>query len=252
MKNTFILLLLAVLYFNCSDVQDDTGISCFSDCTVIEGSIITLKSQPIPNIPIEFKNDQSQPYQIIVREIKKTKTNENGYYNMPFYLEDDELGEDGKGTFKLLLDFSTVDPKEYLLPKNVEIRNGFYISNISSILKRDTIIVKDFYLPKRSHLTFNMENFVPLHGDDYFRAQLFYQGGFTNVNKDDNPDFDYGPLRGENFHAIDVDNVFEEVQVAAGLINVFVVSKKKNGVYSTEEIPFYAPDIGGTSVSIKY
>ena len=153
MKKT-ILVLLIIFNTSCCE-EDDTALVCLSDCTFVQGQIVTADGKPLANIPIEFRHNSSRPYDSSIRRIKKATTDENGFYTMEFFIESDELGPEAKGSFELIIDYSRLDEKVYMN------NSPFYDITISSINRRDTTITMDFYNPKKAYITVNLQDFTP-------------------------------------------------------------------------------------------
>lgn len=246
-----LILMIGLLLAGCSKPQDDTGKDCLQNCTVIQGHIVSLNDQPLKGIPIEFNNDKSLPYAPDIRKIAKTQTDENGYYEMSFYIEGDELGENAKGTFEINMDFSSLDTTKYLFAKNIKINKGIYRTDIPFINKRDTIIVKDSYMPQKTHVNISLIGYNPIEDKDFFRATVFLQSGLSDI---DNKEvfFEYGPMAGVELKAINEKNEFTKVPVARGTNNMLWIWRRKSGQDTFEEIPFFMPEDSGPSIVVSY
>jgi len=244
--------MIGLLLAGCSKSQDDTGKDCLQSCTVIQGHIVTLNNQPLEGIPIEFNNDKSLPYAPDIRKIAKTQTDENGYYNMSFFIEDEELGEDARGTFEINMDFNSLNTTNYLLLKSIKIREGFFVGYLNPLSERDTTIVIDFYIPKKALATINLNGFSPIQNEDYFKAQIYFPGGYKTKNIDENQIFEFGPSLGEKLKAVEINNKYDNMEVAAGEYNLLHIEKRKDGVISSEDVPFYVPEKGGVSITVDY
>ena len=250
MKKT--IFIVGLLLIGCSKVQDDSSKECIQNCTVIEGYITSLNNEPLKNILVEFNNDKSLPYESNIRKIAKSKTDENGYYRMSFFLEDEELGEEALGSFEILMDFSSLDTTQYFFSKNIEIRKGYFVSNLNSIDQRDTTLVKDFYVPQKTFVTINLNGFNPVQNEDFYKAEVCFPIGFRVEEDVENTVFEYGPAKGEVIMASELDNEFVNVSVAAGDFNLLKVEKRKDGVLISKEISFFVPEEGGISITDEF
>lgn len=214
MKKLFLLLLI-LSFYSCEKIDDDFNNVCVSNCTVIEGTFTTANNEPIENIKVEldYKNSTGT-YGVSVRNIRRTTTDENGYYRMEFFIEDSELGENAEGYFRLQADVSNIlEINNYIIPS----QNQTGLNNwdvIYSISTRDTIINKSFYIPTKAILNVNLNNFVPIQENDFFKIISNYPGGAYGINADN------------------LTNQTIEVFVAENETNHIKVSKRKDGIYS--------------------
>jgi len=221
MKKT-ILLLLAILTIQSCD-KDDTDLVCSTDCTVVQGQIVTAKDEPLANIPVAFNYYVGHGIGASIRRIKKTKTNENGNYSMQFFIKDEELGANAEGLFELRIDYGNLDPEVYMSV------DPYYTHAIFSIKKRDTIITKDFYNPKKAYITINLNDFTPTTDDDFFELKSAYPTGLKIGNNEFiNSEYQLG-YDGNKAYATSMNTTLDSVLVAESDYNLISISKRKNG-----------------------
>lgn len=222
------ILLLLIIFISSCCKEDDTALVCISDCTVVQGQIVTSNGKPLANIPIEFRHNSNRPYSSSIRRIKKAITDENGYYNMEFFIESDELGSEAKGYFELIIDYSKLDEKVYMN------NSPFYDITISSINSRDTTVTMDFYNPKKAYITVNLNGFDPIEEEDSFRLYSTYPIGLKDM-ENGIWESGYGSGSGPVFRATTPINKFDSVLVAESDSSRINVSRWKNGVNLMDE-----------------
>ena len=221
MKKT-ILVLLIIFNVSCCK-EDDTALVCLSDCTVVQGHIVTAEGKPLVNVPIELRHNSSRPYSSSIRRIKKAITDENGYYNLEFFIESDELGSEAKGYFELIIDYSKLDGKVYMN------NSPFYDITISPINRRDTTVTMDFYNPKKAYITVNLKGFNPEVEEDYFWVSSLYPSGLKiGQNEFLNSEYQLA-YDGNRFYATSTDTKIDSILVAESDYNLISISKRKNG-----------------------
>lgn len=231
-----ILLLLIISFYGCEKIDDDFNDVCESECTVIEGTFTTANNEPIINVKVELDYRASTgTYGVSVRNIRRTTTDNNGYYRMEFFIEDNELGENAEGYFRLQADVSEVENiNNYIIPsQNLEGLNNWDV--IYSINTRDTIIDKSFYVPTKAILNVNLTNFNPIQENDFFKVISNYPGGSFGINADN------------------INNQTIEVFVAENENNNIKISKRKNGIYTEiDELNLFIPDDETLELNYEY
>lgn len=250
-----ILLLLVLTFYGCSKVEDDTDNGCTSDCTTIQGRFVTLGNVGIQGVKVSVK------YRIhggelgggYIRKIVETETDQNGNFYNQFYIKDDELGNLAKGYFKVEMDDSNLDVDKYILSDNL-IGNssqplGFAIYAINS---RDTIIGNTYYLPKKTYIKVNLNNFVPIQNDDYFEVRTLYPFG-PNVGHNDFLDSEYatGYSGYDNWLANGL-NTQLMPYVAENERNIIRIARRKNGVNTIEDFPLLVPTNNSIELTYDY
>jgi hypothetical protein len=242
MKKTILFLFITFSISCCK--EDDTSLVCLSDCTVVQGQIVTSAGEPLVNIPLEFRHNSSRPYSSSIRRIKKATTDKNGYYSMEFFIESDELGLGAKGHFELVIDYSRLNGEIYMN------NSPFYDINISSINRRDTTIIMDFYNPKKAYITVNLNGFNPMSDTDAFTVRSFYPTGLK-IGQNSLLDTEYQIAQGTEIKASSVNTVSDSVLVALSELNRIGVDRHKNGEkLETEYFTVYVPD--NNNITLNY
>jgi len=240
------ILLLLIIFISSCCKEDDTALVCISDCTVVQGQIVTSNGKPLANIPIEFRHNSSRPYSSSIRRIKKATTDENGYYSMEFFIESDELGSEAKGYFELIIDYSKLDEKVYMN------NSPFYDITISSINSRDTTVTMDFYNPKKAYITVNLNGFNPSTGDDYFRLESFFPSGIKS-EKNNIWGFDYLLGYGTSSEATSANSEIDSVLVAENDNNWVRIRRRKDGVgLMDQDTIFFVPENNTIELNFTY
>ena len=244
MKNIIKFFALFLLLTSCEKTEDDTTNECTSNCTTLSGKFVTLNNAPVSNIKVSLK------YRISggelgggsTRNIVNTESDQSGNFYKNFFIKDNELGNSANGYFQIEIDDSNIDVNKYIRTNNL-IGNtttdiGFAIYSITN---RDTIIDKTFYIPKKTYIKVNLNNFVPLQSDDYFEVQtLFPFGPKIGVNTFLNSEYSTGFSGFGNWRATSNNNLLN-IFVAEGENNVLRIFRRKNGVNTSEDIPIFIP-----------
>ena len=221
MKKT-ILVLLIIINASCRK-ENDTALECLSDCTVVQGRLVTAKGEPLENIPIEFRHNLGVVIGSSIRRIKKTTTDKNGFYQLKFFIENDELGANAEGFFQLIIDYSSLDSEIFM------VADPFYDTSIYSLDRRDTTITMDFYNPKKAYITVNLNGFNPSTEDDYFEIRSLYPVGLKiGENEYINSEYQLG-YDGNESYANSFNTKVDSVLVAESDFNLISLSKRKNG-----------------------
>ena len=254
MKKIIAVLLLIAVY-GCSKTEDDTDNVCTSDCTILQGRFITLNNIGIEGVKVSLK------YRISggplgggsTRFIVETETDENGNFYKEFYIKDSELGESADGYFKIDYDDTNLDVSEYILSDNLigtttqPLRQAIY-----SINNRDTIIGNTVYLPKKTHIEINLNNFIPIQDGDHFEVRTLYPFG-ANIGYNDFLESEYatGFSGFGTFEATDINNQFN-VFVAEEENNIIRILKIKNGISTLEDFTIYVPENNNIELNYEY
>ncbi|TXG36705.1 hypothetical protein [Seonamhaeicola maritimus] len=254
MRKTIIILLL-ITFYNCSKT-DDTGNVCTSDCTTLQGRFITLNNVGIEGVKVSLK------YRIpggpfgggSIRYIVKTETDENGYFHQEFYIKDSELGESADGYFIIDYDDSSLDVSQYILSDNLigTTTQPLLGQAIYSINSRDTIIGNTCYLPKKTYVKINLNNFVPVQDGDIFEVQSLYPFGLDiGYNQFLDSKYTTGSSGFSTFEASEVNNQFN-VFVAENENNIIRILKIKNGISTPVDYTIYIPTDNNIELTYEY
>jgi hypothetical protein len=244
MKNLIAIFILFLLFTSCEKTEDDTDNNCTSNCTTLSGKFISLGNQPVPNIKVSLK------YRISggelgggsTRKIVDTKSGQDGNFYKDFFIKDSELGYVASGYFQVEIDDSNIDLDQYIRTNNLIGGNSADIGfAIFSIINRDTIIDKTFYIPKKAYIKVNLNNFIPQQADDNFEVQTLYPFGEkigTNTFLDS--EYATGFSGYGNWKAENINNTLH-VFVAEGEKNIIRIFRRKNGVNTYEDFPIVIP-----------
>lgn len=128
----------------CISIKEDFEVGCISQCTIIQGTCTTTNNDPLEDLYIEIVHVEKHELNASFRRIKRAVIDENGFYKMEFYLEDNEIS--GYGGYlqpqAFVSDLQEVDT--YLSPDSTETGQWKKYLQINT---RDTIIDGSFYLP---------------------------------------------------------------------------------------------------------
>ncbi|MEO1033700.1 MAG: hypothetical protein AAFX55_20110 [Bacteroidota bacterium] len=251
-----IYLLVTLSFFGCSKIEiDDTNNICNSDCTTLQGRFITLNNVGIQGVKVSLR------YKIaggplgggFTRLIVETETDENGNFYEQFYVKDDELGETVQGYFLIEYDDSNLDVANFILSDNqIGSTTQPLAQGIASINSRDTIIGNTYYLPKKTNIIVNLNNFVPIQDDDYFEVRTLYPFG-PNIGYNDFLDSEYstGFSGYGTFSASEINSQFSPF-VAENEENVIRIARRKNGVNTIEDFPIFIPSNNSIELNYNY
>ncbi|MCL6273019.1 hypothetical protein M3P19_03310 [Muricauda sp. 2012CJ35-5] len=219
-------ILTAVLFISCD--KDDTDLTCLSDCTLIQGQFLTSKGAPLQNVNVSINYYESHGIGASIRRIKKAKTDENGNFQMKFYINNDELGK-VPGYFQFVYDYSELDSEVFIDSSEY---NSYVIGSIYS---RDTIIDVEFYNPKKAYITINLNNFIPTNQDDFFTVSSLYPiGRRIGQNQFISSPYQLG-YDGNKAFATAIYTTVDSVLVAESDYNRLSIMKRKNGGETLEE-----------------
>lgn len=254
--NKFILLLLILSLYGCSKTDDDTDNVCISNCTIIQGRFITLNNVGIQGVKVSLKYriSGSPPFGGgSTRLIVETETDENGNFYKEFYINDNELGESTDGYFKIDYDDTNLDVNKYILSDNqIGTTTQPLGEAIYSINSRDTIIGNTYYLPKKTNIIVNLNNFEPLQDGDYFEVRTLYPFG-PNIGDNDLIDSEYATgFSGWGTFKASVINSQLNPFVAENEENIIRIARRKNGVNTTEDFPVFVPTNNTIELNYEY
>ena len=203
LKLLFVVLLLLGMQ-SCFINKDDTDESCSSNCTTLKGHVATADNNGLSDVEVRFRYEHIQELSSYKREIGKTRTNAEGYYEMEVFIKDSEIGESG-GHFELIVNTDDIENQldEVFIRQSdlgtelFPTRNRYSINNI---LTRNEIFEIDYMIPfKASNLEVSLQNFTPTQDNDYFLYNLKVPYGF--------PDNFIKPIQVERF-AQNLNNTF--------------------------------------------
>jgi len=254
MKKIVLLLLILTIY-GCSKIDDDTDDVCNSNCTTLQGRFVTLDNVGIKGVKVLLK------YRISggplgggsTRLIVETKTDDNGNFHKEFYIKDSELGETADGYFKIEYDDTNLDVNKYILSDN-QIGNTTQPLGqaIYSISTRDTIIGNTYYLPKKSHITVNLNNFVSIQEGDYFEVRTRYPfGAYIGNNELLDTEYSTGFSGWGTFQASELNSQLNPF-VAENEQNIIRIARRKNGVNTVEDFTVFVPSDNSIELAYEY
>jgi len=250
MKKIFLLLTILTFY-GCSKTEDDTDYICTSDCTTLQGRFITLDNEGVSEvkISIEYKIGGGI-YPAYIRKIAETTTDEDGNFYKDFYIEDSELGTSADGYFLVKVDDSNLNVDNYILTDNLTGTTTSLDFGIPYINTRDTIIGNTFYLPKKTYITVNLNNFNPIQEGDYFEVRTLYPFG-PNIGDNDFLDSEYSTgFSGYGAFQANGQNTQQLPFVAENEENIIRIARRKNGVNTIEDFPVFVPS--NNSIELNY
>jgi hypothetical protein len=241
-----ILLFMSILFFSCEEINDDTNIVCTENCTHIEGQILTKDQLPVKNVELIVSFQKSTgTYSNYIRKIAKAKTDVNGYYNMDFYLKDEELGE-SFGGLEIYMKQNTIASK-YFYPNRFNLFEGLNIND------RNISLTKNIYLPTKKDIKVKLQNFTPIQNGDYFEVQLYVPCGFENSEISSiTGNYHKYVTKGINFYRLNSPSQIFTIDAALDEINYLVLVRMKNGVYTEETIPVSVDENSNTVLTYDY
>lgn len=139
-----LIILFVILVQSCTKKEDDLiSQNCEIDCTEIIGKLMTDNgTTPISNHKITVVWDNSSLGSGTIRTKAMTRTNSNGEFYFNFYIRDDELKD---GVYRMYYDELNGD--------------NFIRADLNGIdvfqIKRDTTLVRNHNIPKKSILKFD-------------------------------------------------------------------------------------------------
>lgn len=250
-----VLFSLILLFNGCSKTEDDTGNVCFSDCTTLQGKFITLNGVGVSGVKVSLKYIISGgPFGGgSTRIIVETETDENGNFYKEFYIKDSELGETAIGYFKVDYNDTYLDVNKYILSDNqIGTTTQPLGQAIYSINSRDTIIGNTYYLPKKAHITVNLNNFVSIQEGDYFEVRTFYPFG-AYIGENDFLDSEYSTgFSGWGTFMADGINSQLKPFVAENEQNIIRIIRRKDGINTVEDFQIYVPTDNMIELNFEY
>ena len=254
MKKIIILILILNIY-SCSKTEDETNNICLSNCTILKGKFITTNNVGIEGIKISLSYQSSGTLGSFryTRLIAETQTDENGEFYQEFYVKENELGETANGLFIVDFDDTNLEPNEYILSGYRVETTAPPLEAFYSINSRDTIIGNTYYLPKKTNITVNLNNFIPLKEGDYFDVATFYPFG-PNIGTNNflNSEYASGFSGGSDIFKAEGINSKLNPFVAENEENIIKVTKRKNGVVTTENFTVFVPMNNTIELNYEY
>ena len=249
MKKFIFLLVFSTFLHSCSKTDDDTGNECTEDCTTLTGRFVTEGNTPLKGVEVilEYKVSNTL-FGGRTRIIKKARTNDNGNYNMVFFLEDHEIGN-AHGYFRLLINPSNLNPQRLMLRDN-NLYSGAIMYSLST---RDTIIDKSFYIPTKERITVTLTGFTPVNSDDFFEVRTFFPSGLKiRSNLTMGREYETGTAGSGKYFATTTNQTFENVLVALNEWNTVRVLRTKNGVRTTEDVELLVTENHNIHLTFEY
>ena len=254
MKHYFLLPILLILC-RCSKFTDDTHLVCSSNCTTLAGRFITSDNVGLQGVKItlKFKKSSGSLGGGSTRLILETETDKNGYFHEEFFILDDELGSEAPGFFHVEYDDTNLDVEQYILSDN-QVGNSTQPLGltVSSLENRNVVIGNTYYLPKKTTITVNLNNFSPQQESDYFEVITLYPfGSDIGYNNFLNSKYATGTSGIGTFQA-NGSNTQLHPFVAENETNIIRIARRKNGVNSFEDIPIFVPKNNSIVLSYTY
>jgi hypothetical protein len=253
--NKFILILLIMSLYGCSIIDDDTNNICPSDCTTLQGRFITQNNVGLKGVKVllKYRTSGGALGGGSTRLIVDTQTDENGNFYKEFYINNNELGATANGYFKIEYDDTNLDVNKYILSDN-QIGNTTQPLGqaIYSINTRDTIIGNTYYLPKKSNIAVNLNNFVAIQDGDYFEVRTRYPFG-AYIGNNDLLDTEYstGFSGWGTFQASELNSQLNPF-VAENEQNIIRIARRKNGVNTVEDFTVFVPSDNSIELTYEY
>jgi hypothetical protein len=152
MKIKVIIIFILFLLESCWKNIDDTANNCTSDCTTISGRIMT-EGGTVPASGLNFQFDWVIKGELggTYRNIKRFKSDKNGYFEFSFHATDQELFWGGGYSIKYLDSANNfVNLKDLI--------DDFPVIGTVTMKRRDTLINKILWIPRRSYIRFKILN----------------------------------------------------------------------------------------------
>lgn len=250
----FSIFLFLLVFLSCKkEVKDETETVCMENCTVIQGQILTQENEGLENINVVLKHEVSGGALGggSTRVITESKTDVEGAFSLSFYIEDDELGADGRGYFAIEYSSNDLSVEEYILADNQVNHETLALGNtFSNISNRDTILVEHYFIPKRKEITVSVTGFTPVIEGDFFEVRTLYPfGEYVGENEYLNSEYATG-ISGFNNYMATTETSILKPTVARDQNNVVRIIKRKNGESTTEEFPMYIP--GDSTITLEF
>ncbi|MEN1785709.1 MAG: hypothetical protein AAGF77_11290, partial [Bacteroidota bacterium] len=232
---------ISLLVYGC--IEDDTNVGCDADCSTLKLSFFSNEDEPLQGVKVNLN------YRISnaglggsIRRIIEVESDENGIVNESFFIENDELGPAAKGFFTVDIDDAKLDVNRFIRTDNLVGNSKSDIGfSIFSISQRDTIIEKDYFFPRKTFITVNLNNFFPLSDSDNFEVRTLYPfGKRIGENSLIDTEFSTGFSGYDTFESRVKDTTFR-VYVAGNEQNIIRIFRRKNEVNSSEDFPMFIP-----------
>lgn len=252
MKKIFLFSIIIFTLYGCFREEDDSNNICSSDCTILQGRIITTNNQGISGINLTFEYSLSSPLSSYTRLISDINSNDNGNFYDEFYLEDKEIDENSYGNLILRIDESSLNANEDIITPdlaNISLPESWF-----NINNRDTIIEQNYYFPKKTNITVNLNNFVPIQENDRFQVRALFPYGYENPEPDNYNvilETIYIPTNGLIHSASEINNSFNVI-LAQNEKNIIRVYKTKNGIYTYDEITLDVNTSSPNEITLEY
>jgi len=244
-------LLIILTFYGCFRTEDDTGNVCSSNCTVLQGRIITMNNEEISGVNLKFEYFRGASLSSYTRVISDLNSDENGNFYDEFFLEDEEIDESLPGNLTLKIDENDLINNGYIIgPDSVNI----YLERWFDINTRDTIIEQNYYFPKKTHVVVNLNSFVPILENDRFEIGAIFPYGFENPEPDSYNDIletIYVPTNGKLYKATEINNSLNVI-VAENEKNIIRIYKTKNGIVTYEEILIDVNSSNPDEITLEY
>jgi hypothetical protein len=238
------IILIIITLNTLSCVEDDIASRCESNCSTIGFRFFSNENEPLRGIRVNLSYRISNAGFVggSLRRIIEVESDENGLINEEFFIQEDELGSSAEGFFSVDIDDSNLDVNRFITTDNqigtTTTDLGFPIFSIN---QRDTIIERTYYFPRKTFITVNLNNFIPIDETDNFEVQTLYPFGLRIVNNSFlNTEFSTGSSGFGTFRA-DGQNTSLQVFVAANEQNVIRIFRRKNGISTSEDFPMFIP-----------
>lgn len=236
---------------SCFQENDDSNDVCSSNCTTLQGQVMTTNNQGIVGINLTFEFFKGASLSSYTRLISDINSNDNGNFYDEFYLENEEVDENSNGNLILRIDESDLNAREDIITPdsaNIILERWFDINN------RDTIIEQNYYFPKKTNIVINLNNFIPLLENDRFEIRPLFPYGFENPEPEDYNDIletIYVPTNGPLYEATETNNSLNVI-LAQNEKNIIRIYKTKNGVYTYDEIILDVDSSSPNEITIEY
>lgn len=246
-----ILLFTLVTFYGCFQTEDDTNNNCTSNCTILKGRIITTDNQGISGVNLTFKYFKGAELSSSTRKISDINSDGNGYFYDEFYLKDNEIAEDSYGNFIFGINENSLNLRDDIITPNLV---NIFLERYVYINHRDTVIEQTYYFPKKTYVVVNLNNFIPIQQNDRFEIQAMFPYGYENPEPDELNDIletIYLPTNGKFYRADEINNSLNVI-VAQNEKNIIKVYKRKNGVYTYEQIVIDVNSSSPNEITIEY
>lgn len=232
----------------CSPEDDDLNLACNSDCTIIKGRFVTLNNEGVSGVKLRLDYRTSNPpFSSNTRLIRDAVTDSDGNYELEFYINDDELGSDANGYFRVNVNSDNIDTSSMF---GLTTSLGYAIYSIN---RRDTIIDMSFYLPKKEYITVNLNNFSPIDESDFFEVQTLFPFGLNiGENQFLDSEYDTGFSGYGTFRADNSSTTFENIPIAVGEDNVIRIHKRKNATTTATDTTLFIGPNNNLNLNFEY